>query len=86
MMAFLYLFLTHLPRDKMAANVADNIFKCIVMNEKFRISLWISLKFVPRGPIKNGPALVQVMAWHWTGDKPFPEPMLTWLAEAYMLH
>ena len=26
----------------------------------------ISLKFVPKGPIDNKPALVQIMAWHWT--------------------
>ena len=36
------LLLTHLPVDKM-----DAIFKCIFMNEKFCISIKISLKFVP---------------------------------------
>ena len=46
------------------------------MNEKFRILIQISLKFVPKGPNDNMPALVQVMAWHQTGDKPLPEPML----------
>ena len=30
----------------------------------------ISLKFVPRGPIDNNPALFQVMAWRRIGDKP----------------
>ena len=47
------------------------------MNEKFRISIQISLKFVPKGPIDNKPALVQVMAWCWSGDKPLSEPMKT---------
>ena len=32
------------------------------MNEKFCISIRISLKFVPKGPIDNKLALVQVMA------------------------
>ena len=35
--------LTHLPRDKMAAILADNIFIFIFLNEKFRISIQISL-------------------------------------------
>ena len=34
-----------------------------------------SLKFVPRGPINNIPALVQIMAWHWC-DKSLSEPIL----------
>ena len=51
------------------------------MNEKFCISIRISLKFVSRGLIDNKPALVQVMAWRQTGDKPLPEPMLTQLAK-----
>ena len=46
------------------------------MNEKIRISIQISLKFVPKGPIENKPAMVQVMAWHRTGDKPLPVPMM----------
>ena len=69
--------LTHLPLDKMAAILADDIFKCIFLNEKFCIVIWISLKFVPKGPIDNKWALVQVMAWHRTGDKPLPGPMMT---------
>ena len=31
---------------------------------------WISLKFVPEGPIDNKSMLVEVMAWRPTGDKP----------------
>ena len=62
--------------DKMAAILADDIFKCIFLNETDRISIKISLKFVPRSPIDNKPALVQVMAWRWIGDKPLPEPMI----------
>ena len=36
----------------------------------------IQLKFVPQGPINNIPALVQVMAWRRSGDKPLSEPMM----------
>ena len=41
--------LTHLPLDKMAAILADDIFKCIFLNENVRMSIQISLKFVPKG-------------------------------------
>ena len=34
------------------------------------------MKFVPRGPINNIPALVQIMAWRRPGDKPLSEPMM----------
>ena len=54
----------------------DNIFKWIFLNEDIWISINISLKFVPRGPINNIPTLVQVMAWRRPGDKPLSEPMM----------
>ena len=41
----------------------------------------ISLKFV-MGPTDNKWALVQVMAWLWSGDKPLSEPMLTQFTDA----
>ena len=55
---------------------ADNIFKCIFFNENVWISIKISLTFVPKGPIYNIPALVQIMAWHRSGDKPLSEAMM----------
>ena len=70
----------------MAAILADDIFKCIFLNENNRITIQITVKFVPRSPIDNKPALVQVMAWPQTGDKPLPEPMLTQFTDAYMRH
>ena len=45
-------------------------------NENVQISVEISLKFVPYGPINNIPVLVQIMAWHRPGDKPLSEPMV----------
>ena len=38
---------THLPLDKMDNILADAIFKCIFVNEKSDILIWISWKFVP---------------------------------------
>ena len=70
----------------MATTFTDNIFKCIFMNEKFCISIRISLKFVPKGRIDNKAALVQVMAWHQTGNRPLTEPMLIQSTDAYMQH
>ena len=54
----------------------DDIFKCIFLNENVWIVIKISLKFVPKGPINNIPALVQIMAWRRPGDKPLSEPMV----------
>ena len=55
------------------------------MKEKFCIVIKISLKFVPKGPIDNIPALFQIMAWRLTGTKPLYEPMLPQF-KAYMQH
>ena len=52
------------------------IFKRIFFNENVWISIKISLKFVPKGPINNIPALVRIMAWRRSGDKPLSEPMM----------
>ena len=57
----------------------DDTFKCIYVNENVRISIKISLKFVPKGPINNNPALVQIMAWRRPGDKPLSQPMMVGL-------
>ena len=51
---------------------ADDVFKGIFLNG----NLWISLKYVPGGPINNIPSLVQIMAWCCPGDKPLSEPMM----------
>ena len=56
------------------------------MNEKLCILICISLIFVAKGPIDNKSSLVQVMAWHQSGGKPFPEPMLIQFPDAYMQH
>ena len=55
---------------------ADNIFHCIFYNETVRLSLNISLKFVPKVSIDNILALVQIIAWCRPGEKPLCEPMM----------
>ena len=52
---------------------ADDLFKRIFLNENVCILTKISLKLVPRDPIYNISALVQIMAWRrqaiiWTND------------------
>ena len=55
---------------------ADNILKCIFLGEIVEFSIKISLKCVPKGPIDNIPALVQIIAWRRPGDKPLSELMM----------
>ena len=52
-----------------------DIFKCIFLTN-------ISLKFLPKGPINNIPALVQIMVWLWPGDEPLSESMLV----SFLMH
>ena len=49
---------------------------CIFLNENVWTPIKISLKCVPKGPINNIPALVQIMALRRPGDKPLSEPMM----------
>ena len=79
----LFAGLTHLPLNKMAANLA-HMFKRIFLNENGGISIQITLQSAP-SPIDNNPALVKVMAWRRTGERPLPEPM-TYFTDAYMRH
>ena len=66
------------PREN-ERHFADDILKCTFMNENVWISIKISLKFVPKGPINNIPALVWIMAWRCPGDKPLSELMMVGL-------
>ena len=59
---------------------ADDVLKCIFLNENVWISLKIPLKFVPKGPVNNIPALVQIMAGRRPGNKPLSEPMLVFVS------
>ena len=63
------------PRQN-GRHFADDTFNRIFMNENVKISINVSLKFVPKGLNNNIPALVQIMAWRRPGDKPLSEPMI----------
>ena len=51
------------PPRQFGGKIADDIFKRIFFNENDWMSIKISLKFIPEGPIDNKSVLVQVMAW-----------------------
>ena len=70
----------------MAALLANDSSKCIFLKENDKILINFSLKLILMSPIHNKLALVQVMAWRRTGDKPLPEPMMTRFTDAYMRH
>ena len=55
---------------------AEDFFKCIFLNENIRISITISLKFIPKCSINNIAALVQIMAWRLPGDELLSDPMM----------
>ena len=56
--------LTHWGRGKMPANSQTTLPSAF------------SLKFIPKGLINNIPALVQMMTWRRSGDRPLSEPMM----------
>ena len=73
-----FLFNTLRPRQN-GHHFAEDILKCIFLNENVWISHKISLNFVPKGPSNNIPLLVLIMAWRRSGDKPLSEPMIVFL-------
>ena len=50
------------PRQN-GTHFANGNFKRIFLNKNDRLSIKISLKFAPKGPINNIQALVHKMAW-----------------------
>ena len=58
------------------ADILQTFLKYIFVNENLCIFTQMSLKCVRKDPVNKKLALVQIMAWHWTGDKPLPEPMM----------
>ena len=55
----IFIFNTLKPRQN--GRHFPDIFKCIFFNENVWISIKIPLKFVPKGPINNIPALFQII-------------------------
>ena len=63
------------PRQN-GRNFADDMFESIFLNENVWIPIEISLTFVPKVPIDNIAALVQIIAWRRPGARPLSEPMM----------
>ena len=55
---------------------ADDHFQMHFPKWNVWISITISQNSVRKFPINNTPALVQIMAWSRSGDKPLSEPMM----------
>ena len=80
----------HLPKQSVntlrlrqdSRHLAHDIFKCIFFNENCCILIQISLKYVPKGPINNYPALGQIMAWRIFSTKPLSELMMAYFSDA----
>ena len=69
------------------AAILQTIFSmAFLLNENCYVLILISLKCVAKGLIDNNPALVQIMAWHQTGNKPFSVPMVAQFNDPYMCH
>ena len=72
------MFLRYWGRDNMVTIFQTAFSDAFFLSE----NVWIfksSREFVPKGPINNIPnipALVQMMAWRWTGDKSLSKPMM----------
>ena len=73
--------LTHWGRDKMTSCHFADILKRIFI----RLPIDISLNIVSYDLFDNRSALVQLMAWHRTGDKPLSEPRRAYCTDAYLL-
>ena len=63
------------PRQN-GRHFTDDTFKHMLLNENVRVSMKMSLKFVPKGLINNIPAMVQIMSLRRSGDTPLSEPMM----------
>ena len=70
-------WVNRLRQRQNGCHFAGNVFKCIFFKENVQMSFKISLTFVPKHPIENNPALVQVINWRptgqtiiWTNDDP----------------
>ena len=74
--AFAFSTLSTLRPRQNGPHFAEDMFKCIFLNENVWILIEISLKFVSKGSINNNPALFQIMAWRHLGNKPLSKAMM----------
>ena len=72
----IHLILTHWGQDKMDETLQATFSNEFPWMTIFFILIKISLKFVCKGPVNNISALVQIMTWHRSGNKPLSESMM----------
>ena len=68
--------LTHWGRDKMAAISQTAFSSAFPWMKTFEFQIKFHWNMFLKGVIDNMAALVQIMAWHRSGDKPLSEPMM----------
>ena len=74
---------TNLLLSKMAAISQTTFSNAVFLMKMLEFQFQFSLEFVPKGPVDNNSALVQIMACRLFGAKPLPEPMLSQFTDAY---
>ena len=65
-----------LRRKQIDRHLADDILKCIFVDENMIISAATSLEFGLKSWISNRPIFVQIMAWYRKGNTPLFEPVM----------
>ena len=69
------LFVPLRPRQN-GRHFSDDILGAFSWMKMFEFRIKFHKKFLPKGPINNISALVQIMAWRRPGDKPLSKPMM----------
>ena len=77
--------LTHCIREKIGHPLEANVPICIIVWTLLCFGSNVT-EFFPRGHVNNKPALIQIMSWHRTGNRPFSEPIVAWFVDAYIPH
>ena len=65
---------------------ADGTYKCSFLNGNVWILIQNFTEAFSESPTNYIPALVLIMAWGRTGEKPLSKPMMALFSDAYMLH
>ena len=60
------------------APISRQQFHMHFLEQKYYMFIHISQKFVPDGPVDSRSALVHIMSWFQTGNKPLADP-IHWL-------
>ena len=68
--------ITHWGRDKINAISQTTFSNAFSWMKMYEFHLRFDRIFFPKVPINNIPAMVQIMAWRRSGDKPLFEPMM----------